>query len=60
MFGVEITSAGTDYVFLVDTEESIRELVNNSLRVSKVNVWSDKELRYLSNEEVCDLVGVGV
>lgn len=58
MFGLEITTAGKELLFLVDTEEALGEIINNFPRVTKVNVWSNKELRFLSNDEICDLVGV--
>lgn len=41
MYQVEVTSAGNQYFFTLDSEKDVRTLVANSLMVTKVRIWVD-------------------
>lgn len=58
MYGVEITSAGTTYNFVIDSRTKVQELVNNSFRVTKVRIWDETQspAKELSSDEVMELV----
>ena len=53
-YGVQITAGGTDYSFVLDSEQGVRELVENSMRVTAVRVWNENEspVRELTKDEV--------
>jgi hypothetical protein len=57
MYGVEITSVGTTYNFVLDSRTKVQELVNNSFRVTKVRIWDETHnQRELSEQEVLNLL----
>ena len=53
-YGVQITAGGADYSFVLDSEQGVRELVENSMRVTAVRVWNENEspVRELTKDEV--------
>lgn len=53
-YGVVITAGGTDFRFVLDNEQGIRELVDGSKRVTAVRVWDESQhpSRELTSEEV--------
>lgn len=57
-YGVKITAGGVDYSFVLDTEQGVRELVENSMRVTSVRVWDENvvPMRELSHEEVSQMM----
>jgi hypothetical protein len=57
-YGVQITAGGTDYSFVLDTEQGVRELVENSMRVTAVRVWNENEFpaRELTKDEVSKMM----
>jgi hypothetical protein len=54
MFGVSITAGGVTYNFALDSEKDVRSLVQNSHRVTNVEIWSGKEK--LSDSQVIDMI----
>jgi len=57
-YGVQITAGGTDYSFVLYSEQGVRELVDNSLRVTAVRVWNENEFpaRELTKDEVSQMM----
>jgi len=57
-YGVKITAGGVDYSFVLDTEQGVRELVENSMRVTAVRVWDENviPMRELTHEEVSQMM----
>lgn len=57
-YGVKITAGGVDYSFVLDTEQGVRELVENSMRVTSVRVWDENvvPMRELTHEEVSQMM----
>ena len=61
-YGVLITAGGHEFSFVLDNEQGVRELVDNSLRVTAVRVWDENQhpSRELTTEEVNKMMHLDV
>lgn len=57
-YGVKITAGGTDYSFVLYSEQGVRELVDGCHRVTAVRVWNENEnpVRELTKDEVSQMM----